>query len=356
MCRSVKDGDIRCQRKHPAPRRAAGLAKRRATYAAGRADRVTRDPMFSNHAVGDAVVILEDGPDMWASPAVDNAGVAYAQLIAGKHEVTDPIGARVGAATLKWETGRFAVKDAEAYGLTLRDYGKTEESYQTIFGFADQAGGEWITVHDGDARYRDPDENPRRTDPKAWEVVEIVEVTGDYERKLGELAGDWRSSFHRGPASVTSDAMDAVKVGLGDRWTPTYVTYGQNRLLRPEEVTDGHDSEDVLTLHAASGDVLASVHLPHETSMEDDQVDVGFKLAREAGWLSVLNADEADATTGPSLTRIPVSVKDATDYANWIGENNHTTIPVQEWLSACGLKAEAATAAIGRQLLGPPVA
>ena len=294
MCDSKAEGGKRCTGKHtPTERRA-------------------HDRAVCLAKVMDATEPVEPRPVLNVEPVlpvtVVNDDTVYEPFTAGAHDWTSPVGTRVGAATLKWLRGSFAERNAEVNGLTLRDYGKTEESYQTIFGFTDQAGGEWITVHDGDVRYRDPDENPRRTDPKAWEVVEIVEVTGDYERKLGELAGDWRSSFHRGPASVTSDAMDAVKVGLGDRWTPTYVTYGQNRLLRPEEVTDGHDSEDVLTLHAASGDVLASVHLPHETSMEDDQVDVGFKLVREAGWLSVLNADailmvfiRPDANVGPLL-------------------------------------------------------
>jgi len=107
-------------------------------------------------------------------------------------------------------------------------------------------------------------------------------------------------------------------------------------------------------MYRSTGELLARQEM---TLAFPPSAAAAMKAAASAGWLTALDIDPDDATTiHTGLARIPVAVKDALAWAEWVGDHNATTIPVQEWLSAGGLKAEAATAAIGRQLMGPAAA
>jgi hypothetical protein len=282
----------------------------------------------------------------------------YDLPVAGLHSRTDPMGNRMWAANKAWSREM----DADPWqGLTLLDEGETsgrgapfvQTSGATVLGFKDQRGGEWVAV--GRGSDRDPDGYGGYT-ASEWEVSE---VTGRYAQGLKGANGGYALSytrFHRGPDRVTSPATVRVADELGPRWTPAYMTTRMANL--GDSRYDEWRPAETITLFSESGHVLATKqHTYTDSTSRNGQAGVGLKLARKAGWTSALNIRVKDATfSRHDGALIPVSVKSADAYVEWLGDTNANGLPVKEWLDQGGLKAAAGCAAIGRQLMGPAAA
>ena len=344
MCRSREDGGRRCEGLHLAERR----AKRRAAYAAAKTG-TRRDPVFDKV---EALPTVDELPSR--SPAVNDVNdddTVYEPITEGAHTDDSPVGQRLNSVCLQWERQGF--DDGPACGLRLRDYGSGESRDlgsgprpdSPLYGFEDRAGREWI------ATYEVHDWPKSMNGEGEWH---LTEVTGRYEagrsaavEALITTLGDQRSwwlQFHRGPdRRERNRAADTVASELGDRWVPAY--------METSRVSTGkRSSRKLLTVYSCIGELLARQELVGASLTASST----RQAAASAGWLAALDVDPDDATTiHTGLARIPVAVKDALAYAEWLGDNNATTVPVQEWLVAGGLKAEAATAAVGRQLIGP---
>jgi hypothetical protein len=298
---------------------------------------------------------MEAADAAWAAA---EAARIYDRPVAGLHSRTDPMGNTMWAADRAWSRD---LDGAPWHGLTLMDEGETtpggaayfKRSDATVRGFRDQRGGEWVAV--GRGSDRDPDGSGRYT-PANWE---ITEVTGRYAQGLKDANGGEGLSFrrfHRGPERVSTPATVKVAAELGARWTPAYMETSRANL--GDSMLDEWIPCETITLYSETGDVLVTErHTYTDASSRNGQAGVGLKLARKAGWAKALNIKVATATFSQrNGARIPVSVKSADAFAEWLGDTNATDVPTMEWLSEGGLKAVAGVAAIGRQLLGPAAA
>jgi hypothetical protein len=292
-----------------------------------------------------------------AAWAAEEAARVYDPPIAGLYARTDVMGSRMWAADRAWDRR----VDCEPWqGWTLLDEGDTSGTGavfapvpgETVLGFRDQQGGEWIAVGHGSTR--DPDGSGNYT-PSEWG---ITEVTGRYEQGLKDANGGFKmryQHFHRGPDRVSSPATIKVAAELGDRWTPAYMTTYMSNL--GDSRFDEWNPAETITLFSESGHVLATQRNIYSGSgSKNGQAGVGLTQARKAGWTDMLNVRVKDATfSHHEGARIPVSVKNADGFADWLGDSV-PGVPTMDWLDQGGLKALAATTAFGRQLMGPAAA
>lgn len=292
-----------------------------------------------------------------AAWAAEEAARVYDPPVAGLYARTDPMGNRMWAA----DRGFSREIDSPPWqGWTLLDEGDTTGAGgmfapapgETVLGFRDQQGGEWVAI--GHGSERDPDGSGNYV-PSEWE---ITEVTGRYEAGLKAANGGYRlqyQHYHRGPERVSSPATVKVAAEFGDRWTPAYLTtYMHNA---GDSRYDSWLPCETITLYSESGHVLATKQSTHsDAGSKNGQTGVGLTQARKAGWTDVLNVRVKDATfSRHDGARIPVSVKNAEGYAEWLGDTC-SGVPTMDWLNEGGLKALAGTASIGRQLMGPAAA